>query len=200
MELSPRDFDRPLLLKRTRKASEVNYEEDLQDAENLTKWGRALLELSQCQSPIGSKRMIDDAISKLEEALRINPTKHDTLWCLGNAHKSQAFLTPDLNEAKNYFDKAYECFKKAVDEDPGNELYKKALEITIKAPELHMEIYKNGYHQNSVGSSTSLNIKEPKRQKNSDLKYDILGWIIVAVCTVAWMGMTKYFNPLPPPR
>ena len=57
-----------------------------------------------------------DAIAKLEEALLINPSKHDALWCLGNAHTSLAFLTPDLDEAKPCFDKASECFEKAVDE------------------------------------------------------------------------------------
>lgn len=46
----------------------------------------------------------------------INPKKHDTLWCLGNAHTSQAFLIPDLEEAKVYFDKAAEYFQLAVEE------------------------------------------------------------------------------------
>lgn len=61
-------------------------------------------------------RNLIDAISKLEEALAVNPSKHDALWCLGNAHTSVAFMTPNLDEAKCHFDKAAELFKKAVDE------------------------------------------------------------------------------------
>jgi len=57
-----------------------------------------------------------DAISKLEEALSVNPNKHDALWCLGNALTSQAFLNPDVDEAKVYFDKAAVYFQQAVDE------------------------------------------------------------------------------------
>lgn len=48
----------------------------------------------------------------------MNPKKHDTLWCLGNAHTAQAFLIPDQGEAKVYFDKAAHYFRQAVDEVP----------------------------------------------------------------------------------
>ncbi|XP_057737253.1 mitochondrial import receptor subunit TOM20-like [Arachis stenosperma] len=99
---------------------------------NLTRWGGALLELSQFQTLPEAKKMIEDAISKLEEALVVNPKKHDTLWCLGNAHTSQAFLIPDRDEAKVYFDKAAEYFQQAVDEDPSNGLYHKSLEVAAK--------------------------------------------------------------------
>lgn len=46
----------------------------------------------------------------------VNPKKHDTLWCLANAHTSHAFLTPEQDEAKGYFDKAAFYFQQAVDE------------------------------------------------------------------------------------
>lgn len=56
-----------------------------------------------------------DAISKLEEALVLNPTSN-AMWSIGNANTSYAFLTPDLDEAKSYFDKAANYFQQAVDE------------------------------------------------------------------------------------
>ncbi|MED6170136.1 mitochondrial import receptor subunit tom20 [Stylosanthes scabra] len=202
MEFSQSDFDRLLLFEHARKTAEANYAANPLDADNLTKWGGALIELSGFQDPRESKKMIEDAISKLDEALLINPTKHDTLWCLGNAHTSYAFLTPDITAAKVNIDKACECFQRALDEDPDNELYRKSLEIAEKAPELHMDIHKNGLGQMTVGgaSSTSSRTKESAKQKSSDLKYDILGWIILAAGIVAWVGMAKSQVPPPPPR
>lgn len=58
---------------------------------------------------------IIDAIMKLEEALVIDPSRHETLWCLGNAHTSYALLTPDPEEAKVKFNYASEFFKRAVE-------------------------------------------------------------------------------------
>ncbi|KAJ4729468.1 putative Mitochondrial import receptor subunit TOM20 [Melia azedarach] len=126
------DFDRLLFFEHARKTAEATYAKNPLDADNLTRWGGALLELSQFQTVPDSKKMILDAISKLEEALLVSPNKHDTLWCLGNAHTSHAFLTPDQDEAKEYFNKASQYFQQAVDEDPSNELYQKSLEVAAK--------------------------------------------------------------------
>ncbi|QCD93221.1 mitochondrial import receptor subunit TOM20-like [Vigna unguiculata] len=203
MDLQQGEFDRLLFFEHARKAAEAEYIKNPTDAENLTRWGGALLELSQFQNFPESKKMTQEAISKLEEALEVNPKKHDTLWCLGNAHTSMAFLNPDQEEAKVYFDKAAQYFRQAVDEDPSNELYLKSLEVAAKAPELYVEIRQHGLGQQqqaaTAGSSTSSATKTQKKKKSSDLKYDIFGWVILAVGIVAWVGFAKSNLPQPPP-
>ncbi|XP_021287528.1 mitochondrial import receptor subunit TOM20 [Herrania umbratica] len=203
MDFSQSDFDRLLVAEHTRKTSELNYAKDPLDAENLTKWGGALLELAQFQTVSDAKKMINDAISKLDEALMISPSKHETLWCMGNAHSTSAFMTTNLDEAKVSFDKAAQFFQRAVDADPGNELYQKSLEVAAKAPELHMEFQKAAAGQQTMAgspSSSSTANAGKKKKKSSDLKYDIFGWIILAVGIVAWVGMAKSNVPPPPPR
>ncbi|XP_022156528.1 mitochondrial import receptor subunit TOM20 [Momordica charantia] len=202
MDLQHSDFDRLLFFEHARKSAEATYAKNPLDADNLTRWAGALLELSQFQSVSESKKMILDAISKLEETLLINPKKHDALWCLGNAYNSQAFLNPNQEAANGFFDKASTYFKQALDEDPGNELYMKSLEVTFKAPELYAEIHKHGFAQQETATaepSTSSSTKTSKKKKSSDLKYDIFGWIILAVGIVAWVGFAKSHVPPPPP-
>ncbi|XLR48922.1 hypothetical protein HN51_033170 [Arachis hypogaea] len=164
MDLQQNDFDHLLLYEHARKTAEAGYAKNPLDADNLTRWGGALLELSQFQTLPEAKKMIEDAVSKLEEALVVNPKKHGTLWSLGKAHTSQAFLIPDCDEAKVYFDKGAEYFQQAVDEDPSNEQYHKSLEVAAKAPELHVEIHKHcGFAQQqspgATGASTSAGTK-----------------------------------------
>ncbi|KAK4746673.1 hypothetical protein SAY87_025710 [Trapa incisa] len=194
------DFDRLLFFEHARKTAEATYAVNPQDTDNLTRWGGALLELSQFQSIPDSKKMIQDAISKLEEALSLNPSKHDALWCLGNAHTSHAFLTSDQDEARVYFDKATGYFQQAIAEDPSNELYAKSLEVAAKAPQLHREIHQQAAAAaEPATSSRAKSTKKKTNKKGSDLKYDIFGWIILAVGVVAWVGFAKSNMPTPPP-
>lgn len=198
------DFDRLLFFEHARKTAEVNYSKSPLDADNLTRWGGALIELSQFQGPADSKKMLTEAISKLEEALTINPNKHDAMWCMANAYTTQAFMIPDLEEAKIYFQKAADYFQQAVEEDPSNELYKKSLEVAAKAPELHAEIHKqHPIGQQVIGggaSSSSQSTKtSTKKKKSNDFKYDAMGWIILGIGILAWLGYSKNHMPPPPP-
>ncbi|XVF60031.1 hypothetical protein PTKIN_Ptkin08bG0010200 [Pterospermum kingtungense] len=205
MEMS-NELDRLLFFEQARKVSEATYAEDPRNADNLTRWGGALLELSQFQSLQDSQKMIRDAISKLEEALSIHPKRHDALWYLGNAHTSFAFLTSKEDEARPYFEKATQYFQQAVDGDSDNEIYRRSLDVSVKAPELHQEIIKHGLSQQTLGgpgpsasTSSSSTKTATKNKKSSDLKYDICGWIILAVGLVAWVGFATSQMPMPPP-
>lgn len=41
--------------------------------------------------------------------------------------------------------------------------------------------------------------KGKKKKANNDLKYDILGWVVLAVGVIAWVGFAKSHMPPPPP-
>ena len=43
-------------------------------------------------------------------------------------------------EGLQSFDEAKTCFQRALNEEPANEIYRKALEMTDKAPGLHAEL------------------------------------------------------------
>ncbi|KAL8124176.1 hypothetical protein AgCh_011982 [Apium graveolens] len=148
--------------------------------------------------------MLDDAMLKFDEALMIDPNQHNALWCMGNANTSYAFLTPDTVEAKPFFEKAVDYFSQAVDADGKNGLYRKSLEVAYKAPELHKEVHMQGVLAGGTalgqGPSTSTGAKSENPKKSSDLKYDIFGWVILAVAFIAWMGYAKSNMPPPPPR
>ncbi|KAK9104152.1 hypothetical protein Scep_020996 [Stephania cephalantha] len=204
MDFAPSDMERQLIFDKILQTAEMNYLKDPLDADNLTRWGGTLVELAQHQNPSNSTKMVEAGISKLEEALVIEPKKHDALWCLGNAMISLAFVSPEYDVAMSYFEKASVYFQRAIDEDPGNELYHRSMEVVAKGPELYNELHRHGpIEQNIRGRSSNEGAKDSKKKKNkktSDLTYDVFGWIFLAVGIITWIGMAKSQVPPPPPR
>jgi tetratricopeptide (TPR) repeat protein len=195
------ELERLMFFEQTREKAAADYIRSPTDPDNLTRWGGALLELAHFRQGQDSIDMVQDAVSKLEEALRINPRKHDALWCLGNAHTSQGFLVTETDKANDYFKKAARCFQQALDEEPHNELYQKALEMTEKAPSLHQELQKQLASQAAIGGGPAAGpVKQAgaKKKKDSDFKYDVMGWIVLAVGVIAWVGLAKSNMPPPP--
>jgi tetratricopeptide (TPR) repeat protein len=162
----------------------------------LTKWGGALLELAHFRQGGEAYEMIEDAIDKFEKALELDSKRHDALWCLGNAFTSQGFLSSDTTTANEYFTRAGSCFKKAVDHEPSNESYQRALEMSSKAPQLYVELQRQLQAANasmggpsSTEASTSIGGGASGRKASqksssvvSDFWYDVAGWgVLVAI-------------------
>ncbi|KAG7626752.1 Tetratricopeptide-like helical domain superfamily [Arabidopsis thaliana x Arabidopsis arenosa] len=133
------------------------------------------------------------AISKLEDAILIDPMKHDAVWCLGNAYTSYARLTPDDTQARLNFGLAYLFFGIAVAQQPDNQVYHKSLEMADKAPQLHTGVHKNRL-LSLLGGVETLALPSPKvvkNKKSSDEKYIVMGWVILAIGVVACISFRK---------
>ncbi|CAI7820555.1 unnamed protein product, partial [Closterium sp. NIES-53] len=153
MEIPREDFERVMFFEQTREQAMAEFKKNPHDADNLTKLGRTLVELAQFIQGQESNEMLDDAVSKFDEALKIAPSRPDTLWWLGNAHTTRGFQTPDATLANVSFEKASDCFRKALDADPSNDAYRKSLEISLKGPELHQEVQKQMALQQALGAA-----------------------------------------------
>ncbi|CAI5951676.1 unnamed protein product [Closterium sp. NIES-65] len=261
--------------RKTREQAMAEFKKNPHDADNLTKLGRTLVELAQfiqgqesnemlddavskfdqalkiapsrpdtlwwlgnahttrgfqtpdaqCSTPLLSFFPFPDAVSKFDEALKIAPSRPDTLWWLGNAHTTRGFQTPDATLANVSFEKASDCFRKALDADPSNDAYRKSLEISLKGPELHQEVQKQMALQQALGAAvhpssmdapkvlkqmalqqalgaavhpSSMDApKVQKKKKSSDLWYDVAGWVILSVGVVAWLSILSARAPPP---
>ena len=166
----------------------------------LTRWGGALLELAHFKQGPEAVEMIELAVAKFEEALKINPKKHDALWCLGNALTSQGFLFQEADKAGEYFEKAKECFQRALNEEPTNEIYKKALEMTDKAPGLHAELQRQLAEQQAQQESGSRRADGRWSRRRGaaapeDFWYDVGGWVCFAGIALSWVVMLSRQQP-----
>ena len=142
--------------------------------------------------------MIEQAVNKFNDALDIDPRRHDALWCLGNALTSQGFLYEDASRAAEFFDQAKDCFMRALAEDPSSDIYKKALEMTDKAPGLHAELQRSLREQadqqraaqyGGGGGSNAAGGEGGGKQKEDEFWFEVGGWIIFGVMGLSLMVM-----------
>jgi tetratricopeptide (TPR) repeat protein len=158
----------------------------------LTRWGGALLELAHFKQGKEAVEMIELAIAKFQAALDIEPKKHDALWCLGNALTSQGFLFQEAQKACSHFDEAKTCFQRALNEEPTNEIYRKALEMTDKAPGLHAELQRQLaeqqiYHEASKNVQKSTKgVVLDDRKVTADFWYGVGGWLCFMGVAFSW--------------
>jgi len=178
--------------------AESDHDKDPTDAQVLTRWGGALLELAHFRNGSDAVEMIERAVKKFDAALKINPRKHDALWCLGNALTSQGFLFREQSKAEEYFNKAKSCFQRALNEEPTNEIYKKALEMTDKAPGLHAELQRQlaeqELEQNKVRRPQSSAGSTTEASVSSEWFYDISGWVCFAGIALSWAMLQREQN------
>ena len=206
-QLHREELERMLFFEEARQRAEADHAINPEDAHVLTRWGGALLELAHFRQGVEAVEMIELAVTKFNSALKIDARKHDALWCLGNALTSQGFLFAEAEKAGEYFDEAKRCFERAVAEEPENEIYKKALEMTEKAPSLHAELQNQlaaqqraqeaaqQYERAHSGGGNGGNgggggSREGGEQEDPDaFYYSMLGWGTFAVVTTSWLVM-----------
>lgn len=165
----------------------------------LTRWGGALLELAHFRHGSDAVEMIELAVGKFEAALKINPKMHDALWCLGNALTSQGFLFKDQIKAEEFFDEAKSCFQRALNEEPTNDIYRKALEMTDKAPGLHAELQRQMDEQMQEDTERppqSHAGSHAKKRVSSESWYDVGGWICFAGIALSWVMLLRQPNEM----
>lgn len=197
------EVERMLFFEDARARAEIEHGQNPKDAQVLTRWGGALLELAHFRQGPEAVEMIEDAVEKFEAALAINPRKHDALWCLGNALTSQGFLFPDASDAMRYFEEAKACFRRALDEEPNNEIYRKALEMTDKAPGLHAELQRQlaeqAAAQSAYGGGGYGYGSAAKMHDENDFWWDVAGWVTFGLIAASWVVMSTMQGPGPQP-
>eukprot|EP00887_Chlorella_sp_A99_P002576 scaffold6.g2576.t1 len=196
-QLSRDDLERLMFFEQAKDQAEREFKANNKDALALTKWGGALLELAHFKQGNNAYEMIEEAISKFEGALALDARRHDALWCLGNAYTSQGFLSPDAAAAAEYFDKAGGCFKKAVEQDPTNDSYRRALDMSSKAPQLYQELQRQlaaqhggsprGAGEGGRGGATA----QKKKPLISDFWYDVGGWVVLVGLGLGLVALSR---------
>ncbi|KAG1677856.1 hypothetical protein FOA52_008620 [Chlamydomonas sp. UWO 241] len=177
-----------------RHQAQLEFEADGTNAQALVRWGGALLELAHFKQGTSSTGMIQEAIVKLNAALEMDPDRADAQWCLGNAYTALGFLCADKPDALGQFAKAEECFRICISKDPSNDSYKKAIEMSQKAPEYWDEIQSHINAQNmAAGGGGGPGGKAPPSP--NEFWWDVGGWLLLAGVITTALFVARVTSP-----
>lgn len=87
--LAAEELERLIFFQAAKEQAMLEVKKNPKDVQALIRWGGALLELAHLKQGHESIVCIEQAVEKIEQALKIDPRKHEALWCLGNAYTSQ---------------------------------------------------------------------------------------------------------------
>jgi tetratricopeptide (TPR) repeat protein len=162
------------------------------------------LELAHFRQGEEAYEMIEEAIKKFDKALVLDARRHDALWCLGNAYTSQGFLSESAHKASEFFIKAGDAFKRAVEHEPENESYRRALEMSTKAPQLYQELQRqlqaagaggpsgSPRSEGAGGSSSGGRTGQGQRGAGaSEFWYDMAGWVVLVGLGVGIAALSR---------
>ncbi|KAI8468070.1 MAG: translocase of outer mitochondrial membrane [Monoraphidium minutum] len=177
-----------------------DYRADNTNVQALVRWGGAMLELAHYKQGEEAVQYINEAIIHLEEALKLDPTRTEAQWCIGNAHTSLGFLQQTKGEALEHFDRAKGVFQACKDKDPSNETYCKAYEMCEKAPEYYDEIQAQ-IQQAQAAAGAGGRGSGGKRGSGaggardpvgiSDFWWDAAGWVALGAAITAVVLMAR---------
>lgn len=83
------------------------------------------------------------------------------------------------------------CFEKALDQQPENDVYKKGVEMTGRAPELYDEIQKQ-IQQQQAAHGAQMGMGAPSA---TTFWWDVLGWVTVAAFVFGVTTLISMNNP-----
>ena len=111
-------------------------------------------------------------------------------------------MTADGGSAGTLFERASGCFQRALAEDPSSDVYKKALEMTKKAPALHAELQKqlqasqpgggaSGGAAAAGGGAARGGGGRSASSTSSDMWWDVAGWVALSAIVVGVVALAR---------
>mmetsp|Transcript_7378 Transcript_7378/g.14531 ORF Transcript_7378/g.14531 Transcript_7378/m.14531 type:complete len:192 (-) Transcript_7378:391-966(-) len=179
--------DREAKFEAVKKRAKEDFEKDPKNVEALIRWGGSLLELSHFKQGKESEVALNEAVSRFQLALELDPNHNEARWMLGNTYTSLGFVSSDREEALQKFKLSEDCFVKCLEADPDNASYHKSLSMVKKAPEYYDEVQK--YLSNSAAQQEEE--QKVKAASGSDFWWDVAGFVLLGAGIITTLALIK---------